>query len=363
MPSSTSSFERRVGGRPALLAAACLLLVFEIIARRWRPDGTIPYAIGSTEYFALDPELEAFGAKEVSIVGDSRSREAILAPALSVAMTRKRTPEVANYSMSGALAEDTSGVVVHLLRAKPRPRLIVYGVSSRILSAWKERETPYSQFFWRVSDWWRSRKIRGSSTDRYLPQTLQNELAVRSRLFRLREEIYDAVHAPVGRHDVFWKLHQLSNRNDTYPETPMRGGLPMMKTGPQRNQSEVPTPKAVREYLGKESQEPEWPHTYQEAFVDVIASACREAGVPLVLVEVPTSPALRAELPPRAYPGFYEVFDRVSRQYDVPFIRLSSLGIPFDAREFAEVSHLNLKGAQRYTKALAEKLAPLVPGN
>jgi hypothetical protein len=94
----------------------------------------------------------------------------------------------------------------------------------------------------------------------------------------------------------------------------------------------------------------------QERRLDAILQRCREAGVPLVLFEVPTAPILRAHLPEGAYRRYRVAVARAAEAHGVPFVTVEDLGLELTARDFREQSHLNQGGGTKLTRAVAQRV-------
>jgi hypothetical protein len=87
--------------------------------------------------------------------------------------------------------------------------------------------------------------------------------------------------------------------------------------------------------------------------------SCKERGVPVVFVEIPLPPQLAKLMPAGIEEGFLRTIGDFSTRYRVPFVPLTELGVSFVARDFADASHLNLRGANKFTKAAARKVLQL----
>jgi hypothetical protein len=325
------------------------------LAVRWvHPSGTVPYTVeGHGEYRALGPEIEAFGAAQVSIVGSSRVREALLLPLLRRHLERGSgaAPSVASYAIGGAHAAEVELVVRKLLAADTPPDLIVYGLTPRQLVDKKRPRN--SAYLWDLSAWWEERRVRGGMIDKFLPQVVRNELTQRVHAYRYREEIAAAFATPAS--EDFWG-HLITGlvQRDT-PRSPMRGELTVW----QRNRPWVSrnvSAARVRRYVDSVWTPGRWSMERQERRLDAILKRCREAGVPLVLFEVPTAPILRAHLPEGAYRRYRVAVGGVAQAHGVPFLTVEDLGLELTRRDFREQSHLNQGGASKLTRAVAERV-------
>jgi hypothetical protein len=331
-----------------------LLLVLELGARWAHPSGTVPYTVeGHGEYRALAPELDAFGAARVSVVGSSRVREGLLLPLLRRHLEREGGvgASVASYGMGGARVAEVAIVVRKLLAAEAPPHLIVYGLTPRqLLDKGRPRNSAY---LWDLAGWWEERLVRGRMLDQFLPQVLRNELVHLARAYRYREEIAAAFETPAS--EAFWEqLHGGLTRRDT-PLSPMRGELTVwQRTRPliSRNVSAA----HVRGYVDSVWKPGAWSMERQERKLEAMLRRCREAGVPVVLFEVPTAPILRKHLPEGASSRFRAAVARATEAHGVPFLSVEDVGLDLTRLHFREQSHLNQRGAAKLTRAVAERV-------
>jgi hypothetical protein len=335
------------------------LAAVELAAHRAHPSGTVPYSLeGPAEYRALDPELEAFGAARVSVVGSSRTREALVLPLLRLLLAQElpAPPSVASYAIGGAHAAEVELIVRKLHAAEPPPEIVLYGLTPRqLLDKGRPRNSAY---LWDLADWWEDRRQRGASLDRYLPQVLRNELARASRAYRFREEVREALRAPASA-DGSALLRAAFGERDA-PRTPLRGDLSIW-------QREAPhaswrmSPERVRAYVDSVWDPGLFTMERQEARLDALLARCREAGTAIALFEVPIAPILREHLPEGVYERFLDSVARAAHRHGVAFHTLSDLGVALEPGDFLEHSHLNSRGATKLTEALARRVAPSMP--
>jgi hypothetical protein len=75
-----------------------------------------------------------------------------------------------------------------------------------------------------------------------------------------------------------------------------------------------------------------------------------------VLVEIPLAPILARELPSGALEEFRAIVAGIAQRQGVRFIPVDDLGEQFQQKDFLEQSHLNLKGATKFSRRVAELL-------
>ncbi len=353
VPSSSTSSSR---GWVAAGVAVAVLLSLELLIRAIHPTGTVPWGLDDFgEYRALGPELQAFGAAQVSVVGSSRVREALLLPALEARLERRLgSPlSVASYALSGARAGESELVVAKLLAASPPPRLIAYGMTLRqVAERWRVGNVTNVARLWSLPDWWRERRERGTWLDRHLPQVLRNELEKRVHVYRVRPEIQAAL-AEGATRDFAATLAGIWQR--TAEVSPMRGDLTEWQRLSPRESRNVPVQR-VRTYLAKVSPLGEWRMEQQLRHLARLVDRCLAADVPVVLFEVPIAPILAEQLTPGTLERFRAGVAQTAASRGVAWVPLEGLGTSFVKAEFREQSHLNVIGAARFTRAVADRV-------
>ncbi|HOX43911.1 MAG TPA: hypothetical protein PK668_09935 [Myxococcota bacterium] len=343
-PSSTSSSEPRPRRRwPwALGAAALALLLLELGVRLLPEQAVLPYEPGEVEYAAVEAHLRLAGPAEVVVLGSSRAREALSVPLLGELLGEAlgRAPRVESYAVGGATAVEVEAILGMLLR-RGRPRLIVYGLSPRQL--WGEPTYAQAARFWDLDDWRADWQAHGPAALGRLPELVRGGLRAVSRLFLCRERAAEAVRelfgAPRLRNPVLGGPSEWHQRGPT---------LAMLG----REVSEA----RVRWYVSQLLQDGRYPFSQakREALARVLAR-CRAAGVELVLVELPLADVLWRFKPAGTRETFLRVVGEEAARAGLPFVRLDELGLALGPDEFLDQSHLNLRGAERLTRALAER--------
>jgi len=360
-PSSTSS--SRAAGPPwGLVTAAGLLLLLELVLRLLNPKGILANDAGEMDlaYRSVVTELEA-GAAEVVVVGSSRARRGVLAPVLERAMKTARIKgNVENFSLGRARAEDVALVVKRVGEAKPRPKLLIWSLSARELEPSDARPDSSVRYLWRPSDWLEARSELGAAADAYLPDALRNEAARVSYLVRYRFAFQDALEqrgSRAQRRDASNVLVPVRKKR-----TPMQGGIASVYEGKQRNVSLRIDRERVKAYLGNAYRDPKWPQNYQSDYLEAAVRHARKLGVPVLLVEIPVHPMLEEAMPPGTPKKFRSHLHQVARRQGVPFVSAPELGVRFVPKDFYEQSHLNYRGAQKYSEAIAPFVLRAVQG-
>jgi hypothetical protein len=109
----------------------------------------------------------------------------------------------------------------------------------------------------------------------------------------------------------------------------------------------------VKRYLGNAYREPDWPHNYQAEHLEATVAHARELGIPMLIVEIPVHGLLEQLMPPGTPAKFRRFMRDVSQRHGVPFFSVEDLGTRFVPKDFREQSHLNYRGAMKYTNAIA----------
>jgi hypothetical protein len=89
-----------------------------------------------------------------------------------------------------------------------------------------------------------------------------------------------------------------------------------------------------------------------EHFRGALADA-REARVPLLLVELPLHPLLVSALPPGTVGRFRAFVSETAKRHGASFVTIDELRLNVALTDFREHSHVNRRGAEKYTRAIA----------
>jgi hypothetical protein len=370
-PSSTSSSELtaplsvRLRGRTDRLpwgffSAIVLVCVFELVLRALNPIGIVTSSEDDERaYRGVVPELLAFGAPDVAIVGSSRARRGVTAPALKQAFAYEgQDVRVGNFALGAAKAEETEAAVRRLLEATPPPRLVVWPVAPRDLTRELDPPGHWVRFLWRPSDWWRARKTLGRSADRHLPEVLRNEASRHSWLMRYRPFVRDLIEGSQRRPMLHMFSELIRGERD---ETPMLGAVDSKHLTAAATMSRDVTPDGVKRYLGRNFTERDWLVSHQSRSLEGAIEALEEARVPVIFIELPTHPLMEEVQPPGTTKKFRKFMQKITKRHRVKFIRLSDLDAEFERADFYEQSHLNYIGAQKYTRAITKAIVNALP--
>lgn len=341
-----------------LAIAAVLLALVEIALRLVNPPGVLPveFTEGSLAYRSLVPELEAFGSPQVAVVGSSRARRGVLAPMLAKSLRRHGLDaDVKNFSLGGARAEEIDVVIRRIAETSPPAKLILWAITPFELETRDERPSQSVRYLWRASDWLAARRDLGEKADAHLPEALRNEAARHSYVVRYRFSIR---HLLAGKTtDDLWRRFANVLSPDRTELSPQQGGIASVMRGRRRNVSLKLNPERVRRYVGDEYNEIDWPHNYQAEYFERAVRLCKRLGISLLVIEMPTHKMLEQAMPKNSIARFRRYLQGVSAKQHVPFISVPELKTHFRRRDFREQSHLNYRGAKKYTKAIAPIVA------
>jgi hypothetical protein len=334
-----------------LFAAVGLLLALELVLRILNPDGILAGATDDERaYRGVVPELLAFGAPDVAIVGSSRARRGVNSPELQAALgTRKKPTRVANFALDGARAEETEITIRRIVEVAKRPRLIVWPISPYDLGGIRRTPGDTVRFLWRPVDWLRVRRKVGSDADRHLPDSIRNEVSRYSWLVRYRPIVRDLIEGSQRRPQLRF-LSELI-RGDRDP-TPLHGAtFPKHLQGGGSASRDVSLER-VRSYLGGAFTERGWPRNHQAINLENAAKTLKRERIPLLFVELPSHPLLEEAMPPGTSKKFRQLVTEVAARHGTKFVTLADLGVEFEPSDFYEQSHVNYAGAKKYTKAI-----------
>lgn len=360
-PSSTSSSEAPfdVGRVPwALLIAVALLVLVEVAVRVQEPSELIPYEnTGRNSYGAIRHHLESYGAADVAFLGSSRGREAVVIPDIAERLRGLlgREVRVANYSSPAASADEAHQITRIMFRVhERRPRVLLLGVTVLQLSAISGRNRHRSEL-WYVQDWWREKKARRNVRPIFglIPDYQFDALS-------------DAIRLEVGRwYKTFAYRNKISllvrewTEDFDPPSSPIDGQLtdhqvrvPFISLESRRISN-----RRVISYLAKRMRRGEYPlGRDQQKELRALAELCRREGVQFVIFEIPMSEILRRHLPEGTVDRFLRMVIKVAETENVPFVRLTDIGVEPTNADFREQSHLNLPGALKLSRALTDRV-------
>lgn len=333
-------------------AFLCALLVFlacELAVRAAPARAVVPYlSTGRSTYPAVRHFVEKDGPAEVAVVGSSRARESVAAPELRAACETAlgRSLTVGNYASPAASADEVESIVRILVGQARKPALILYGISPLQLST-KAAAVRHAGRLWLLADWERERpKLAKASAERMRAMALHNEVGRWSKLYAYRDMAWIRLRALLG--------------SEAIHSNPLLGELTYQQVRqPERRLSDHPVrDAAVRNYLRPRMQGDRLPLGGRASrHFESILSLCEEAGVPIVVYEVPLSETLRRNYPPGTLERMRRIVQELTNAHRVPYLRAEDLGASFDETQFRDLSHLNLEGARRLTAILAEKAA------
>ncbi|HKY38247.1 MAG TPA: hypothetical protein VJN18_20030 [Polyangiaceae bacterium] len=366
--SSTSSSRARLGPPWGLAIAAILLLGLELMLRRLNPTGNLPPLAGEREFGfrAVTFEIQQ-GAPDVAVIGTSRARRGVLAPVLREALEKQGLAgSVKNFSLGGAQAEELELMVRRIGESGRRPKLVLWPLTAKELRHREEAPSKSWRYLARFSDWLDARGRLGARVDQHLPDALRNEAARGSHIVRCRFALRDMLVAtddeaeaePENRWETFKNVFVPTRSTPS----PMQGGLPGDFMGSKRNASRKVSRQRVKRYLGDAFTQPNWPRNYQAERLEATVRHVRELGIPLLLVEIPVHELLEKGMPRKTQQKFRRYMSAVAREHGAPFVTVEELGVSFEPKDFREQSHLNYRGALKYTSAITPLVVRALKG-
>jgi len=337
MSSSISSSEESLpkkGFPAALLIALVIVLLVEVGLHAIPRIRLFGYDPGLPFYYEVRHHLDAFGAADISILGSSRGREAIVAPELKALCEKqlKRPVTISNYSCADADANVVELILQLVLESKRKPELILYLVSPRCLLGDIQKEGTL-----RILKAGRSEFSLSSWMDYFLES---HYLTYRHR-FRPRHVLAGLL------------------QGKTYPD-PLKGELTEWEafTPHKHLIGTRVTDQSVKQYI-QQLLDDRGRYVLGDvriAAMKSILQSCKAANVPIILVEVPTSAIFQKHLPSEVYPKFYQILDRISAVEGVPFFKIQDLGLRLAESDFREQSHLNYDGGLKLTEAIGSRV-------
>ena len=347
MPSSTSNSEnhREPFRFPwALLMAVGILVVVEVLFRRVLFHNRVIYHAGAREYLLAAEQLKSPGPANVCFVGSSRARESIAVPEVKGLLVAKGFGDttVANYALGGGQAQESYWAVRKMLAGKRKPDLILYGLSPRQFLGRGEHFSS-AAFLWDLGDWYEQSGEHGMEAGKLLPKVIRNEIKQRYVTFAARDARKQVLLRILGR--------------DTDPCPIIGERTPWQKLKPDVSLAANPADEQdVRNYIARNTRRQRYGDPTQVGYVKKTIQLCRDAGVRLVLFEVPVAEILRRCYPDGIYDHFYQTIADLQQPGDLPFVPIAQLKPELTDKHFREPSHTNYRGAVRFTRALTRQV-------
>ena len=297
------------------------------------------------EYPAINASIRRRPPADITVVGSSRAREAVLLPALAEELRKhSRSPqEIRSYAAGGAEVDTVGALVDRLLAEHKLPPVIVYPVTARQI---RRRDKPDS---WRTLFMTRQTLRQdidrnGLPADEELVPIIGKALPL--RLLDLR---------PGARYRVFRPDPLASKR--PVRDNPVRGGLTfgqretLSGVHPRTLENQPPPRRAVRAVVDTLYPDRARPLGEREtARLAQVVRDVRAAGSTIIGIEVPVSALLESEYPPqmveRARVAFAAIFGK-------DWLPITDHPAPYVDRDFFEESHLRGQGAEKFTAVIA----------
>ena len=333
---------RRHAGQVVALALACLMLVsVEAGVRRINPRSLMRYEESVDAYRIVRQTLDTEGAPDICFVGSSRCRDGVVMPVVAKACW---PATVGNFSLPGATALVVRLSVRRIVNADPKPRLILYGVTPRQLRAYiPEQIGGGVEGLVGPGDLPMLAMTPDASAHDMFEATLRNGISSRVRAISFRDGLKARVFRPETKQRPYHMHGALSAA-----QVPKK--QPRLCDNPY-------TPERARTYVYPDGGEDNRVYVdSQLTHIEGIMDLCADAGVPLVLFEIPSSATLERALPEGMLVQATEKIAAVAEKKGVRFVRLSDMGLAFTEADFRDISHLNNTGARRLTDALLESV-------
>ena len=368
--SSTSSselratHEGRVEGRfrPPLGLFLALVLVagVELALRAQLPADD--FLVDQVQpHTSIHQALDADGIAEVAFLGASVSWNGLRVPLLDerIDAAAGRDVTVANYSHLGMRAELALDLAEVLARREPAPRVLYFGVTPHSVA--RSDELDPTAWAWALADWRREVREHGLAAADGLPDALRNELARHLRIVEVRRDP-----------QRYW---QRLRSGVAFEPNPMRGGHVLghvrnpNRTAPRRPGSDAEPGgdgEAVdeaedellvraledRNVIGGEDAGEGLLEARRIALLEEMVEVLTARGIEVVLFEVPL-PAIHVRaLSDARMQEFQRAMTEIARSTGARYEPFDTLGIEMGFADFKDSSHMNGRGAERFSRAI-----------
>lgn len=350
-PSSTSNSDLPAlpGRFPwALAGAALILLAVEIALRFVSPQRIIPYASGLAEHLAIANCIADVGPADVAFIGSSLTRDGIIAPLVRAELeTAFECPVyVASYAASALVMDETLAIVKYMIRKNASPSLLLCELSPQQFRRAVSSRLGATTIFWDINDLAKNISQKRPDSTRAIPMFLRREVGQYWITLRYREALRQWI--------------QQALRLIDKPSIPMLGDYPGHWN--RRSTASLADParrkSLVQRWLQRNVHDGQYSKIDHRlvARLDQTLLQCRQYNIPIVLYEMPLSPALKQKMPPDVYREFYALVADLARKHQVPLYLIDDLGLKLGNEHFADAVHMNRHGAALLTDALTQKV-------
>ncbi len=272
-------------------------------------------------------------AADVLVIGNSRAREAVVAPLLAqaVGVPGRKTR---NYGAASCNAATEYALLRLIVSHGKAPRVIVYPVSPRDLTRFG---APPSYFLPLLVVTAAPYLVPREQFSNWIFCAAQRQI----KLVWLRDAFEKPYPFSVPAIGAETKAQARHRREKSYRRESSFQRHPL-------NEYQLADYMLYTEMSGVQSL-----NATQKDWARRTIRLARDSGCALIVVELPLSTLLRAVYPPGVYDDFCAFFHEACEQNGVRFIRLSDLGVEFTDADIADMAHCNWSGAEKFTKAIA----------
>lgn len=242
-------------------------------------------------------------------------------------------------------------MIHRMVEAQSLPKLVIWPFSPLELQRRRVHPATQAGYNWHVGDWWLARSRGEDNPDRLLPSAIRNQIASVSLLMRYRFFVQSIQESPLS--EIGRKIGKMLTPSGT-ERGPMRGDIhPSFKGSNAKAAGRVTRRQALKR-VQEVIQEPGWPALGRQAiYFEAGLATLRRAGIPVLLLELPLHPTFEKLTTQRTLARMRKYLAHQAKRFDARFVPLSALNQGFDARDFSDSSHANLRGAMKYTGAIA----------
>jgi hypothetical protein len=351
-----------------LVPVLVLLFVIDLAARKlFPPEKLLPYMQKDIAFYTLkvDRFLEK-PAPDLLVLGSSRTRKGVNARLLSHKLTKYwgRPARAFNLGLDGAMAEEIYALLTSHMHDPPPPYVVICLSGMEVTQAHNFRFAP--RFLWKLPNF--IGYLFGTSFEDFSAESveyyIESILCNFWYLFNHRDAFMKMVAEKAG---VFLGVESSINEAEmrASPRRQESLGVILADYGYKAEHHQVPNweeqmradpkkvPKISKERLEKDEA------LFTESSVELvrkIVEQVRAMGSKLILVEIPPSPIDQRTRSMMGGEKFRAWMNGVADELGVTFITMPAKETGLTNALYIDASHLNARGADRYTHLLFDKI-------
>jgi hypothetical protein len=330
----------------AFLLALAILAAFEASLHFVDVRRLIHYNDNDSQRHAVRDRAQHGLAPELVFIGSSQTRHAVVMPEIIPQIRSRigRPIEIGNYALRGDKVDAFYYVARELAQSPRPPKMMIVGISIRDLRG-VEPAWPSIAPFLTFRDWFNEFIHRPSRVASILPEVVRNHAFGWCRTLRYRYGLQQWVVPP---------FVDIIDQGDI-----AQGELARELSYRSRNLVDFPIRRSRLRSMMRSSfefDEPAQPNKIMRHYLDRLLKLAKEHDIQMVLMEIPVSQQLTANLPRQFEQKFRNALQAIAEENNIPLWRCDAADLQLTDYHFYDAQHLNYQGAQRFGNELVRRL-------